>query len=51
MKIAGKTLSEKGGLIDVFECEYCGARSTSYETIRRCEIYDHHAEEYGAGII
>lgn len=51
MKKVGTTLEKDGEYKDVYECEFCGNRSTDYERIRRCEIHCDHQEEWEAGVL
>lgn len=51
MKLAGSTIGQKGDLIPVFECEFCGMRSVDKEEIKRCESRCYHNEEAIAGCL
>lgn len=46
MKIVGKTLSQQGGEIDVYECEICERRrSTDAVFMKQHEHHCYHCEE------
>jgi hypothetical protein len=54
MKTIGKTINDKGELIDTYECEICGMRTTSKmraigHDLREKEYY--HEEEFFRGTI
>lgn len=51
MKIVGTTI-EKGELVNVYECEWCGnTRSIHPEIVHVCEVKDFHEEEASVGNI
>jgi len=50
MKIAGKTTKGRK-IVNVYECEFCGKRSTDKEEIRRCELLCYHKEEAEVGLL
>lgn len=49
MLIAGKTVSDKGEMINVYECDFCELRGLDSEKMLAHEKLCYHKEEYGTG--